>query len=140
MGFDLYGMKPENKDNIPKPDFIYNDEDSMKAYFVWQRNTKGAYFRNNVWYWRPLWAFICDSCSNVLTLKDMKEGCMNNSHIISKTKSKRIASRLRTIIKKWEISPDPDISKYGNKDYPFCEDNVKAFEKFCEKSGGFEIC
>ena len=138
MGFDLYGINP--KMDTPKPDFIFNDKDSAKAYYAWQVNTKGAYFRNTVWYWRPLWAFICDTCSNILTLKDMKEGCMNNGHKISKTKSKRIASKLRTIIKKWEISLDPDISKYDSKDYPFCVDNVKTFERFCENSGGFEIC
>jgi len=138
MGFDLYGINP--KTNIPKPDFIWNDEESRKAYFAWQKNTPGGYFRNNVWYWRPLWAFICDSCSNILTLKDMELGCNNNGHTISKTKSKRIASRLRTIIKKWEIGLDLDISKYATKDYPFSTDNVKAFERFCENSGGFEIC
>ena len=138
MGFDLYGIKPEI--DTPAPDFIWNDIESARAYSVWEENTLGVHFRNNVWYWRPLWAFICDSCSHVLTLKDMELGCNNNGHRISKTKSKRIASRLRTIIKKWKISLDPDISKYDSKKYPFCTDNVKAFERFCEKSGGFEIC
>lgn len=34
MGMDVYGIAPENE--------------------------IGEYFRNNVWYWRPLWEFCCE--------------------------------------------------------------------------------
>jgi hypothetical protein len=34
MGMDVYGNKPKNE--------------------------KGEYFRNNVWYWHPLWSYCCE--------------------------------------------------------------------------------
>tara|TARA_R100001594_G_scaffold3376_1_gene12686 strand:- start:691 stop:1233 length:543 start_codon:yes stop_codon:yes gene_type:complete len=104
MGFDVYGLKPET-DIIPdQPDWSrQGNEEEAKAYFAWQTNTPGAYFRNNVWWWRPLWNYISFMCDDILTEKDMTEGEMNNGHIISKTKSKKIAARIRKLDKKGEI-------------------------------------
>ena len=48
MGFDIYGMQPSGEQ---KPDVNWYDEPTVKAYFAWQKNTKGAYFRSNVWGW-----------------------------------------------------------------------------------------
>ena len=73
---------------------------------------------------------------------------MNDGHKICKTKAKKIASRLRKFFK------DGSVSAYEswysrktselkdddwNKNYPFSIQNVREFERFCEKSGGFEI-
>ena len=52
----------------------------------WDDDNPGRYFRNNVWFWRPLWQFVCASCDNVLTEKDMDRGSFNDGHKISKTK------------------------------------------------------
>tara|TARA_R100000664_G_scaffold32679_1_gene47984 strand:+ start:303 stop:647 length:345 start_codon:yes stop_codon:yes gene_type:complete len=113
MGFDLYGIS--SKEN--------------------------TYFRNNVWWWYPLWKFIVLYCGNILSDKDIISGTYNNGHIISKTKSKRIASRLRRLIKEGVV--DTYVTQYEkeNKDYDYSFDksNIIEFEKFCEKSGGFEI-
>ena len=120
----------------------------MDVYGINPQGVKGDYFRANVWYWRPLWAFICDSCSNILTLKDMERGCNNNGHTISKTKSKRIANRLRKFLKEGDVDAYESYYKRKvsqlakddwNRSYPFHADNVKQFERFCEHSGGFEI-
>ena len=48
MGFDVYGMDPQTE--------------------------KGHYFRNNVWFWRPLWQLICEECDDILTKKQMERG------------------------------------------------------------------
>lgn len=103
MGFDLYGIKPES--DIPKPDEpdFGNDKEGTKAYFAWQNNTPGAYFRNNVWYWRPLWEFISDNCSDIISQKDVQRGTSNDAHRISKTKAKRIAARIRRLDKEGRL-------------------------------------
>ena len=180
MGFDLYGMKPEKTEKPDAPDFV-NDEEGTKAYFAWQENTEGAYFRNNVWYWRPLWNFICSICDDILTDNDMENGTFNDGHKICKTKAKKIAARLRKIdgdLNDHQIGHKRFMDDMPNEDcdicdgtgkrkkapevgagdvkcngcdgngtkrpyetnYPFYADYVRAFGKFCEKSGGFEIC
>ena len=165
MGFDLHGMNPDA--NEPQPIWSKGDpfiadgdativnpqikeeyDDFIKSKWEWQEANDGAYFRNNVWWWRPLWNFVCATCENILTEKDMNAGGYNDGHKISNTKAKKIAVRLRKALK------DGDVDAYEswytrkvsqldeedwNKNYPFNVDNVKQFERFCEHSGGFEI-
>ena len=123
MGFDLYGMKPEG--STPKPAWTkgdpYIDSDKegvmmvdpqikeeydhfMKEKWKWNDENPGAYFRSNVWFWRPLWFFVCKACDNVLTNQDEEKGTFNDRHRISKTKAKRIASRLRSMLKSGHVA------------------------------------
>ena len=32
----------------------------------------GLYFRNNVWWWRPLWTYVVVICDDILSDKDIK--------------------------------------------------------------------
>lgn len=73
MGFDLSGIAPANK--------------------------VGIYFRNNVWWWRPLWQYVNDACSHILTEEDATSGCFNDGHEISEKKAIAIANILETEIK-----------------------------------------
>lgn len=113
MGFDLSGLKPQ--ENTKKPEILIKhpigwqieDESIQKewsnAYEKWENENPGVYFRNNVWWWRPLWNFVCGTCQNILTEKDMSKGTYNDGHKISKTKSKKIAARLRKLIKDLDV-------------------------------------
>ena len=97
MGFDLYGVAPSEQE---RPDFPMNGIDEEKeAYWAWQDGTKGAYFRQNVWGWRPIWEFITAFCDDILTRKDIQMGSVNSGHKISKTKARRIASRINKMNK-----------------------------------------
>jgi hypothetical protein len=203
MGFDLYGLKPQKNTNEPPILLKFRDEDGWvkwddmtesdkDEYFKFKNKyddeNPGLYFRNNVWWWRPLWEYICIKCENILTDKDIESGSYNDGHRISKTKSKRIASRLRTLIKDGSVVEHaiayhvhleslpledcgicdgsghrndnivqgpcnacnteytkeagiPIGKKYNWKlSYPFEIENIIGFERFCEQSGGFEIC
>jgi len=73
MGFDIYGHKPINK--------------------------KGDYFRNNVWWWRPLWDYVVGTCDDILTDSDMNAGGFNDGHLISAKKAEKIAERLKLLVK-----------------------------------------
>ena len=106
MGFDLYGLNPVNPDNLVRPTIDWskkNSKETEKKYFAavetYEDAVTGSYFRNNVWFWRPLWQFVCASCDNVLTEKDMDRGSFNDGHKISKTKALRIASKLEKLLK-----------------------------------------
>lgn len=135
MGFDLDGMNPINKE--------------------------GEYFRNNCWWWRPLWTFTCHICSDILTSKDMEKGGFNDGKLIGKDKAIRISIRLKEAIdnkekyyeflkkmdegfiemqKRIALNISGKISRADTKSsYPFDWENVKEFAEFCENSGGFRI-
>ena len=174
MGFDISGVNPKmntKKDEFPllkKYDWDNyktfedrsnamkenNEEDAYwEQYEEELAANPGIYFRNNVWWWRPLWDFVCDHCPDILTQEDMEHGCYNNNHEITEKKAKKIAKRLKMLIedktvsdyelayeeyrKKKEESKDKKESFMGN--YPFCQENIAKFAKFCEESGGFVI-
>ena len=194
MGFDIYGLDPINPHEVERPMMDWSKEvtESERDQFfedlgAFEEAVPGHYFRNNVWYWRPLWEFISNACNNILSEDDIESGYSNSGRCISKTKSKKIAARIRALHKKGEIleykssyevflkelpdepcdlcnstgirmdklgrqmrEKDPDFKcnacdgKGTNKNfatsYPFYEENVLEFGKFCEESGGFQIC
>ena len=170
MGFDLYGIKPQ--ENTEKPEilnqsFIDVAEDIQEEFWIaqdeYEHQNPGVYFRLNVWTWRPVWTFVYGSCDDILTQKDYDSGQFNDGHRISKTKATRIAKRLQKLDKlgileayecevkgyvktaKQENKKLEVSEKYGDKynwasEYPFYRDHVVEFALFCEQSGGFTIC
>ena len=72
MGFDLYGERPKKE--------------------------VGEYFRNSVWWWRPLWDYVTEVCKDVLTKGDVNDGYWNNGHWIHAKQAKRIAERLTELL------------------------------------------
>lgn len=70
MGFDLYALDP-----------ITDSE-------------KHGYFRANVWYWRPLWAFVNQICQGELTDDIIKGGQYNDGFEIEDETAKLIGTRI----------------------------------------------
>lgn len=67
----------------------------------------GNYFRNNVWWWRPLWQYVCEKCQDFLTDEDQQSGFYNDFYEITDKKAADIAERLENEIKsgatrRWE--------------------------------------
>jgi hypothetical protein len=154
MGFDLFGLKPQSdRPEPPQPSMKtgkWTDADvkQWEVYEEW-RIEAGGYFRNNVWWWHPLWDFACDVCDDILTETDRTEGHGNGGHKISKKKAEAIAGRLYSLLgngqveeyeKRYKERLNNLNEKDWNRDYPFHKKNVKAFADFCAKGGGFEIC
>ena len=174
MGFDISGHNPkintEEKDYplITKYDFgkfksWQERQDAMESNGeetkYWEQYNKhlednpGIYFRNNVWWWRPLWQFVCENCSDILDDEDMERGCYNDHHLITEDKAMRIAIKLNSLlldktVDKYEEKHEQEraeLEKSDNEDikfmasYPFCRENIERFAKFCEQSGGFII-
>ena len=99
MGFDLYGQHPSSCD-IPKPDFEICTDKEASEYFALLRNLPGAYFRANVWAWRPLWNYVAGVCKEILSEDDMSGGAFNDGHLISNRKATRMARALKKEIGK----------------------------------------
>jgi len=141
MGYDLNGLNPQI--NIPAPDILskFHDKDGWNEWDKMNKTDKtiyfeaddkyrtanpGVYFRANVWFWRPIWTFVCYSC-DFLTIKDCDKGGHNGGEVISKTKSKKIASRLRRldragVVKIW-------VDKYMEEYYRSEKHNKKIQKK-----------
>tara|TARA_R100000458_G_C8124202_1_gene141825 strand:+ start:19 stop:540 length:522 start_codon:yes stop_codon:yes gene_type:complete len=172
MGFDISGVNPKmHKTDYPLLDkYRFENykswqerQDAMEAngeerkyweqYNQQQEDNPGIYFRNNVWWWRPLWDFVCQNCDDILSEEDMERGCFNDHHEITEDKAIKIAAKLQSLLlddtidkyeesyeekrKKLEESDDKKTAFMAN--YPFCKENIAKFAQFCEESGGFII-
>ena len=61
------------------------------------KSEKGDYFRNNCWWWRPLWDFVCDNV-DVITEDDASGGHYNDGHLIDEKKCDVIVERLTELL------------------------------------------
>lgn len=143
MGMDVYGKKPHDK--------------------------KGEYFRNNIWWWHPLWDY-CEQVAPEIALK-VTEAHYNSGDGLNAVDARQLAFKLheelvsgrtkeaetvfKQVIESVEPVPCPrDLESHDScsacsgtgkvKDpitfYHFEEENVKEFQEFLMTCGGFEIC
>ena len=166
MGFDLSGVNPKINKDISKykhyneGDEIWKskDEEKRKKFYEamdkYHNDNPGVYFRNNVWWWRPLWDFVCLQCGDFMTDEQKMGGAYNNGKLIDQETAAKIGTKLEILLEdgtvdRWEeliTKRNKELEKSRDEDerfmasYPFSRDNVENFAKFCLESGGFEIC
>ena len=106
MGFDLSGENPKmnmKQEELPvyhkyeqmewKDKWAVLDKDEKVRDTYWEEQEKfqsanpGIYFRNNVWWWRPLWQYVCEQFPEIITDEDAENGCINNGHLIDEEKA-----------------------------------------------------
>ena len=165
MGFDVYGMNPKNN-TIDENEFsvylAYNnmsfddkwkaldkDEKLKKLYFEqmdgYENVNPGNYFRNNVWWWRPLWHYVCQTCDDILTEEDMEGGCSNSGHEINADKALTIGVRLHAAVldgsvQEWKDGYDKETAALPKEPCFRCNGNNHGHNKkkdckSCDKTG-----
>ena len=155
MGFDLNGLSPDNPQDVQKPVIDWDDgptRQEQEEYFrnleAYEKAVPGHYFRNNVWWWRPLWQCIGSSCDDILSEDDITGGYYNDGYKISKEQAVGIAERMKSLIdngtiKDYKLEYDKSLKELPEDDfmrnYSFTVENLQEFICFCESSGGFEI-
>ena len=102
MGFDIYGLNPKLKSESPKIDWNNHTKAEADQYFKdvekFEEENPGYYFRNNVWWWRPLADFVLWLADKELGDKD-REGWHNNGgHRVDEKTAKIIAELLEASI------------------------------------------
>ena len=197
MGFDLYGQNPKLKGEEPNINWDKKpSEEEKKEYFKarekFEQENPGHYFRNNVWWWRPLANYVLQLMGNEFTEEEQKSWHHNDGFEVSEKQARKIADRLEQELKTnrvktvegfykekmkrasaknkvlekkrnelekivWDKTgqklapvkyPEPfkqqweDIQNQYDWEasYPFSEENVIEFMRFCRESGGFQIC
>jgi tRNA(Phe) wybutosine-synthesizing methylase Tyw3 len=117
MGFDLYGRAPTSD--------------------------AGKYFRNNIWWWRPLKVVIHLTCEDILTDEDLRELGFNDGHVYSAAKAEAIASRLSAIAAdEKQLAECKKNAMVFLPDYyheAWSKENIQEFVEFLKASGGFEV-
>ena len=157
MGMDVYGLKPKESGMKATPlikrvkgdfnEFFKLKKGEQDKYLrennEYEKANVGTYFRNNVWFWRPLWAYVCRVCD--LSTDIYQQGNRNEGFKIDEYQAKDIAVTLFLLLEKGEV--DKYAKEYskdavkcgGSAEYPFDVENVRNFAVFCDESGGFEI-
>lgn len=114
-------------------------------------NETGEYFRNNVWWWRPLWNY-CEVVAPELTKSvkyaqtndgdglKAKESVLLSKLLFNEIESGRTAEYAARYYKELAELPVVDDKPDWSTNYPFSVENVKEFAEFLQYSGGFSIC
>ena len=98
--------------------------------------SNGNYFRNNVWWWYPLWNYVCDVGVSFITDEDRTGGSYNDGYFVPPSKARQIAEILGQKIESGECAVHAACLP---KLYQFSVENVANFVEFCAASGGFVI-
>jgi len=109
----------------------------------WNKANPGIYFRNNCWWWRPLWDFCAYHCPDLISDDIHNGGHYNDGKGLNADSAAKLGVQLLSLIEdgtvaahQKEVELDQEDKEYK---YPFDVENVKAFADFCIQSGGFEI-
>tara|TARA_X000001382_G_C3159953_1_gene175873 strand:- start:832 stop:1461 length:630 start_codon:yes stop_codon:yes gene_type:complete len=146
MGFDLYGEEPKSNTEMPdwvsdyqdekgwaKWDKIEKDKKNDEYFAATEKNEKenpGVYFRNNVWWWRPLWTYACDICEQHMSEKDLAAGDYNDGYVINKETAMQMAISLTTA--EHDGSLDMYVKMY-NKEFDKARANNKEVKRLKEE-------
>lgn len=108
-------------------------------------DAKGEYFRNNVWWWRPLAAYIEETHPEIAA--HCTHWHSNDGDGLNAEQSKSLAEKLRQDIISGRVSNYKNANHSHEFEqtkietwYQFSEENVKEFADFLEHCGGFKIC
>ena len=163
MGMDVYGVNPrirkQTKSKLLKEVGSTGDDDWYEkwsklssedkdkwsdAHEQHREDNPGEYFRNNVWWWRPLWDYVYSLCDDFISEERYEGGHSNHGEHFTDKEARQIAVRLLDEIKRNNTEAYQRLYQIKTEDeefqYPFNVENVKAFALFCRDSGGFEIC
>ena len=101
MGFDLYGLNPKIKEGTIKPerpDWNNCTAEENETYFqtkeIFESENKGVYFRNNVWWWRPLASYVIEHTKVITDEKKIQGFSYNDGVEISAEEAEQIAKQL----------------------------------------------
>tara|TARA_Y100001937_G_scaffold36156_1_gene51872 strand:- start:133 stop:714 length:582 start_codon:yes stop_codon:yes gene_type:complete len=136
MGFDLTGLNPKNKKyKSPSNDLYKKDKDKFFEELEKYQSQKGTYFRNNVWWWRPLAEYVLKE-TKVILESDQDGWHYNDCHEVSKEDAEQIAKQLRYLIesghtkkfaKDWETRRKK-IEKYNEQVEKELEEHTKQVQ------------
>lgn len=139
MGFDIYGMNPYNPNKAVKPKMDWDSQPTREEtdkYFEekskYQEEVVGDYFRNNVWWWRPLASYVI-KFTGCIDEKDHEYWSENGGHEVDDETAKQIHNQLMVLIESGHTKKfEDDYEKERLKAEKHNDKVEKELEKFCK--------
>jgi hypothetical protein len=139
MGFDLYGMNPYNPNKAKKPTIDWDNQPTKEEtdkYFEekgkYQEEVVGDYFRNNVWWWRPLASYVIQY-TGCVSEDDTQMWSENSGHEVDDETAKQIHNQLQVLIESGHTQKfQDDYEKERLKAEKHNDKVEKKLEKFCK--------
>ena len=139
MGFDLYGMNPYNPNKAVKPKMDWDSQPTREEtdkYFKkkskYQEEVVGDYFRNNVWWWRPLASYVI-KFTGCIDENDQVAWSENGGHEVDDQTAKQIHNQLKVLIESGHTKKfEDDYEKERLKAEKHNDKVEKKLEKFCK--------
>ena len=78
------------------------------------KTSKGEYFRNNVWWWRPLAQYVIEH-TNCVAEKDAERWAYNDNHHVYADEAKAIAKQLKHLIATGHVKKYAEKFERGRK-------------------------
>ena len=130
MGFDIYGLKPKLKSKQPIIDWDKNpSKEETSKYFEarekFNQTNKGYYFRNNVWWWRPLADYVLEVTEGMFTDDEKAEWHNNGGFEVSEKQALTIANLLEESVK---IGITKGLEQKYSKEMKKAEKNNKILQ------------
>jgi len=143
MGMDLYGINPKTKTKAPKrPEGMYEEgvpqpsAEAIDKYYSElheYQQQEGTYFRNNVWWWRPLAEYIIDH-TKCVDEKDRDEWHSNGGHEVDEQQANAIADQLEHLLKTGHVETFAHDYEQERKECAEYNDKVDVlFQRLREK-------
>ena len=153
MGFDLSGVNPKmnmEREELPVYDKYEKmdwpdkwkvlDKNQKERDKYWKEHEKfqeanpGIYFRNNVWWWRPLWQYVCEQFPDLISDEDAERGCYNDGHEIPEGKAMKIGVELTAMLEDGRVQAHSDryeaeLEALPQVDCYVCDNNNRGHKK-----------
>ena len=138
MGFDIYGMNPYNPNKAIKPKLDWDKpttEEERKEHFKkldeYEKEVVGDYFRNNVWWWRPLASYVI-KFTGCIDESDHEYWGENGGHEVDDETAKQIHNQLMVLIESGHTKKfEDDYEKERLKAEKHNDKVEKELKKFC---------
>lgn len=96
----------------------------MDVYGVGATSTKGEYFRNNVWWWRPLWDYCLNEHGDIAG--KVEHGHSNDGDGLDDEDSRALGTRLLADVKsgrcaEYKAQYDKELSELPMSDCDLCD-------------------
>ena len=141
MGFDITGMNPKNLhlQEPKRPDNLYDlSKEDQDKYFNEREayiSQSGTYFRNNVWWWRPLADYVL-RFTKVIPEDQQEAWGYNDCHEVSEQDAEMISQQLDHLIKSGHCKAYAD--KFEKQRIKIEKQNAKIEEELEEHCR--EVC
>ena len=116
MGMDVYGKNPtmEKLNDKGKP--------------------IGEYFRNNVWWWRPLWQYCYTSSPELIDKETFLSGCHNDGAGLNATDAIKLGVKLLVLIEdgscaEYKKGRDEWLETLKDENCSVCNNNNRGYKK-----------